>query len=421
MAPLRAALTAKDARTLLMAAQGLLDDPGRDASPRAVAALVERLGFVQLDSINVVDRAHHLTLAARLEGYRPEHLTHLLEKRRSLFEHWTHDASVIPTGWLPYWKPRFRRFARSERSAKWMRSRIGEDPRAVLRSVRRRLRREGPLMTRDFELDPDQPRGSWWGWTPHKTALECLWRQGRVMISGRRGFDKIYDLTERVFPDLSKQRSPGPRAYREWACRTAIERLGVAAPGEIAHFWDAVKQADASAWCREAERRGEIVAVEVEDATGDKRRPAFAVADWEDRLARAAAPPAGMRILSPFDPVVRDRRRLARRFGFDYRFEAFVPPAKRRYGYYVLPLLEGDVLVGRIDPKLYRDRETLEIRRIHWEHGIGLTPARRRALDDALALLARRLGAREIDIHRGPGRSGRSRRVAAGSRHPTGK
>ena len=119
-------LPARDARMLFMQAQGLLDDPYRRANPSNLARVIDGLGFVQLDSINVLDRAHHLTLAARLYDYRPRHLTHLLERRRSLFEHWTHDASAIPTRWHRHWKPRFRRFAQSERNRRWLEQRMGE-------------------------------------------------------------------------------------------------------------------------------------------------------------------------------------------------------------------------------------------------------------------------------------------------------
>ena len=154
-----------------------------------------------------------------------------------------------------------------------------------------------------------------------------------------------------------------------------------ATPGEIAHFWDAVTPAEAAAWCRSAERAGRIVPVEVEDAIAAKRRPAYALVDWQRRVARAPSAPPAMRLLSPFDPVIRDRTRLLRRFGFDYRFEAFVPPAKRRWGYYVLPVLAGDRFVARVDPKFHRDRAALELKSIHWEPGIRPTRVRRKQLE----------------------------------------
>jgi uncharacterized protein YcaQ len=397
---MKATLPARDARLLLMQAQGLLDDPERRAGPRALASLIERLGFVQLDSINVVERAHHLTLGARLHGYRPAHLTELIERQRFLFEHWTHDASAIPIDWYPHWKPRFRDFVASPRYVRWLEKRIGPEPEKVIRRVKRRLRREGPLMSRDFEMPEGVQRESWWGWTPHKTALEFLWHTGVATIAARQNFHKVYDLTDRVHPEISRVRCPGPRQHVEWACRTAIERLGVATHGEIAEFWKAIPNASARAWCEAAARKGRIVPVRVEDARSGETRDAWAVADWEARLAAAPEPPPQLRVLGPFDPVIRDRRRLERRFGFDYSFEAFVPRAKRKWGYYVLPLLEGDRFVGRLDPKLHRDEQRLEVRGLHWEPGVRPTRARMRALEDALGIVARRVGARSIDLPR---------------------
>jgi uncharacterized protein YcaQ len=393
-------LSARDARILLIDAQGLLDDPRRPASPASVARLVDRLGYVQLDSINVVDRGHHLTLGARLHDYRPRHLEHLLEKRRALFEHWTHDASVIPSRWYAHWKPRFRRFSKSAWQSRWLRSRLGPDADEVVAHVRRRLRREGPLRSRDFEPPDTAPRGGFWGWTPHKTALELLWRTGVAAIAGRENFHKIYDLSERVFPDLVGLRAPGAKQQLEWACGEAMERLVVATPAELAAFFDAVSLAQARAWCRSAERRGRIVRVLVADEGTGRRRAAHALPDWETRLARSPDPPEAPRLLSPFDPVIRDRQRLLRRFGFDYRFEAFVPPARRRWGYYVLPILEGDRFAGRLDAKLHRDRDSLEVRRLDLEPGVRLTPARRRGLEEALEVIARRVGATTIDLPR---------------------
>ena len=391
-------LSARDARLLLMQAQGLLDDPTKRATPATLSRLIDRLGFVQVDSINVVDRGHHLTLAARLHDYRPRHLEHLLERRRSLFEHWTHDASAIPSQWYAHWKPRFRRFTRS--APRWLERRMGPDHAKIIAHVRGRLRREGPLMAKDFEAPEGTKRGSWWGWTPQKTALEVLWRMGVVTIAGRQNFHKIYDLCERVNPELHRLRMPGKREHTEWACSTAIDRLGVATAREITDFWQALPATDITAWCRRAEREGRLVAVKVADALDGRTRDAFAVTDWERRLARAPNPPPGLRLLSPFDPAIRDRNRLVRRFGFDYRFEAFVPARKRVWGYYVLPILEGDRFVGRLDPKLHRESERLEVRSLYWEPGVRPTRARRRQLEEALGVLATRVGARSVDLPR---------------------
>ncbi len=390
-------LTQGQARTLLLDAQGLLDDPARRATAKAVAQLVEKLGFVQVDSISRVERAHHLTLGARLDGYRPALLDRLAFRERRLFEHWTHDAALIPIDFFPHWKPRFSSFAAHAQGQKWFRERLGDEPQRTIARVHRRLRREGPLRARDFERSADRPATGWWDWTPEKMALEFLWRTGRVAIAGRDGFHKVYDLIERVLPEAYAAPAPDPDAHVEWACRSALERLGVATATELAAFWRAIPVAHASAWCRASVSAGTIVAVGLRGANGAKPRTAFALPDWETRLRRARPVPERTRLLAPFDPLLRDRARVERLFGFDYRFEAFVPAAKRKYGYYVLPILERDHFVGRLDPRHDRERGALVVERLHWEPGTRPTRARLRGLDDALANLAARIGARSVE------------------------
>jgi len=387
-------ISAPAARRLFLGAQGLLDDPGRRATAASLQKLIEALGFVQVDTINVVARAHDLTLFSRLDDYRPEQLRKLLEDKRSLFEGFTHDASAIPTAFFPQWKPRFARDrARIHAHAWWQHHFRGTDGARVVKDVKGRIEREGPLKSSDFE-HPEK-RGPWWGWKPQKAALDFLWRSGELMIPRREGFQKVYDLTERVLPEPHALPGPDPAGHLEWACATAAERLWVFTPKELAEFWASVEAAEAKAWCGAAAKAGRIVPVQVEGADGDVR-PAFALADWEARLAKLPEPPERTRLLCPFDPILRDRARALRRFGFDYRFEAFVPEPKRQYGYFVLPILEGDRLVGRLDPKLHRTRGLLEVKGLWWEPGIKATKARKRALEEALERLATFVGADEI-------------------------
>lgn len=383
------------ARRLFLGAQGLLDGPARRATVATVEALVRRLGFVQMDSIHVVARAHDLILGSRLPGYRPEHLQRLLEEQRRLFEGFTHDASAIPMAHYPHWKPRFRRDeARMRDHAWWQHHFRGTDAEAVLAHVVARIRAEGPLMSKDFE-HPEK-RGSWWGWKPQKAALDFLWRSGVLAIAGRQAFQKRYDLTERVLPEGHQTPEPAPEAHVDWACATAAERLVCFTPKELVAFWDALDLPTAKTWCQRALRAGTLQQVLVGSADGRAPQPAFALADWEARQRRLPDPPDGMRLLAPFDPILRDRARASRRFGFDYRFEAFVPEAKRVHGYYVLPILEGDRLVGRLDPKLHRDRGELEVRGLWWEAGVKVTRARRRALEAAVEDLASFVGASSV-------------------------
>jgi hypothetical protein len=389
-------ITAEAARLLLMDAQGLLADPGRRATPATLGKLVEQMGFVQLDSINVVERAQHLTLASRLDAYEPSHLSRLLEKERRLFEHWTHDASAIPTKWFAYWKPRFARERERILRKPWWRERMGKDPDKVIGQVRERIVREGPLRSLDFEHKQPGAPSAWWGWKPQKAALEYLWSTGELMVARREKFQKVYDLTERVIPERSREPQPTEREHVEWACHTALERLVMATPKEIAEFWHAVGIAQAKLWCEEEARAERITPVLVESSDGTKARPGYALCDWERRLSGLPEPPARTRLLSPFDPVLRDRARARRLFNFDYRFEAFVPGSERQYGYYVLPILEGDRLVGRLNPKFNRSDGQLKIHQIYWEPGIRVTLSRGRGLKEAAGHLARLIGAREI-------------------------
>lgn len=393
-------IEAREARRVLLSLQGLGAARRPRSSPQQVQRIVERLGYVQIDSINVLDRAHHLILSTRLEDYRPKHLEHLLERTRTLFEHWTHDACAIPTEWFPHWRHRFRRHAERIEESAWWEDRLGGDPAPVLRRMIGKLRRHGPLRTRDLERPPREGSGGWWEWHPEKAAIEHLWRTGRVAIAGRDGFEKIYDLVERVIPESASAPRISAAAHLDWACREAMARLGVATSREIAGFFDAVSPAEAKRWAERQVRRGELlevrVAPEPRGAKGGglaatQAVAAFARPDWREF---ATAPHADrIELLCPFDPVIRDRTRLQRLFGFDYRFEAFTPAAKRVHGYYVLPLLEGDRFVGRIDPKFDRDAGVLRVRGPWWEPGVTESRRRRGMLESALDAMAARLGA----------------------------
>lgn len=394
-------LSAATARRLLMGAQGLLDDPRGKATADRLYALIERMGFVQIDSINIVERAHHLTLAARLQGYRPAMLQRLLERERRLFEHWTHDASAIPTDWYPWWKVRFERHRRRVLEHPWWLERVGPEPQRVCDHVRERIVREGPLMAKDFE--DERPAGTdktWWGWKPQKAALEYLWWTGELAVAARVSFHKVYDLAARTYPAAHAAPRPDDEEHLDWACRTALERLGTATAGEIAGFWHAAPLEQVRAWCARAAANGEIAAVRIEPAGGGKPWEAYALPDWQARAAALPPAPPRIRLLSPFDPILRDRRRTQRLFGFDYRFEAFVPEAQRRHGYYVLPILEGERLVGRLDPKLHREQGRLEVRALWWEPGVRESKGRRAALEAALDRLARLVGAETWSLNR---------------------
>ncbi|MFM7052576.1 MAG: winged helix-turn-helix domain-containing protein [Planctomycetota bacterium] len=375
-------VSVRDARRLLLAGCALDRAPARSTKARVIG-LVRALGFVQVDSISAVERAHHLILHARLDGYLPAHLAHHTEVSRLAFEHWTHDASVIRGDWLPFWTHRFERSRARLRQSAWMRERLGRNWRKTLAEVRAALEARGPLATRDFPRPARAgPSEGWWDWSPHKAALEFLWRTGEVAIHARRGFEKVYDLAERVHGAMPE--APPREDLVAWACTAALERLGAATAREIAHFAWAITPAEANAWCAKAAARGEIARVSLE-RLARAPRPGFARLGWKNAAARVALDDTP-RLLAPFDPLIRERARLAELFGFEYRFEAFVPAAKRVHGYYTMPVLEGERLVSRLDLASDRAAGVLRVDRV-W-HEAGVAP---RAAETAARAAAERL------------------------------
>jgi uncharacterized protein YcaQ len=250
------------------------------------------------------------------------------------------------------------------------------------------VRNNGAVMARDF-ADPLRPRGGFWDWHPDKAALEFLWRTGDLVIARRQGFQKVYDLASQVLPAEALAGLPSHEALVDWACRGALQRLGFASPGEIANFWGLVTLAEVRQWC--AAHPEAAVPVVVEAADGRGARKLLARGDIERELEALPTPPARVRVLSPFDPLLRDRKRFLALFGFDYRIEIFVPAAKRRFGYYVFPILDGERLIGRIDMK--GAGGVLEVAALWLEPGRRLSRGRRQRLEAELDRIRRFIGA----------------------------
>lgn len=389
-----------DARRLFLHLHALSDAPGRTFRRKDLPELINRIGFVQIDSIRTVERAHHHILFSRANAYKPEWLHHHLERERTLFENWTHDASVIPVEFFRYWKPKFRRTRERLMGRDWWRERLGEDYEETCARVKTHILENGPVRSRDLTEGESHHDGSdenkaWWGWKPSKSALEHLWRTGELAVSAREGFQKVYDLVSNVVPMEHLEPVIQEEDFVDWCCRSALERLGFATPGELAAYWDAVSPAEAKAW---VERQSEAVLVPlgIENADGTIRAH-VARPDVRDLAAAAPPPPGRIRFLSPFDPALRDRKRLQRLFRYDYRIEVFVPEEKRQYGYYVFPVLEGDRLTGRIDMKADRPAGVLRIRKLWLEPRLSLTPQRRARIEAELVRWLRYLGLEQAE------------------------
>lgn len=360
-------LTNAQARRVFLDRHCLSETPQGAGDGRALKSLIERLGFVQLDSINTVARAHDLILFSRKPRYQPEALKSLYEDGKKLFEHWTHDAAVIPLEFYPNWE------MRRQRDAEKLRSRWSKDRRegfeAQFQIVLDQVRSEGPLSSSDVGKDEKRGSGGWWDWHPSKTALEYLWRSGALSVVGRDGFQKRYDLTERVLDQQLRDPAYAPDTEQTiaWCCDQALLRLGFGTHTELAAFWAHITPAEARVWCQAELATGRLEQVEITGADGSTK-PAYARPGLESDPALDQVPTNRLRILSPFDPALRDRKRAERLFGFNYRVEMFVPEPQRIYGYYVFPILQGDGLVGRVDMKAFRSADELRVRAL-WPEG----------------------------------------------------
>lgn len=381
------------ARRLFMRRHALAEPPTGRLTGDGLLALIERLGFVQVDSIRTVERAHHMILFARNQTYRPKALKRLIERDRALFENWTHDASIIPTRFFPYWRTAMAEKA-PRIAARWESyGRVGfrEQAEEVMAEIARR----GPCLSREMGAEETRSNGGWWEWNPSKTALEYLWRSGRLCVARREGFQKVYDLTENVIPEAHHAAEPrsrgadrlvlrrGARPARLRDDRRARRVLGPDFPRG---------SEDLGGWPEQPDR----------DRGGGRRRdqpPASGAAGTS--CGGNARTPARMRVLSPFDPMIRDRKRARRLFGFDYTIEVFVPAEKRKYGYYVFPLLEGDRLIGRIDMKADRVLDALVVTGLWLEPGVRRAAGRLRRLESELERQRRLAGVGAVRFDNG--------------------
>lgn len=378
------------ARHLFLHRHGLSSNPAATCTKSDIQAMIEHIGFVQVDAIRTVERAHHLILFSRHQTYKHAMLEELLEKDRSLFENWTHDASIIPSKYYPYWKHRFDAEKSSiiERWEKWGRKGFVQ----ISDNVIDHIRTNGPTFSR--QLNPGEKKkkskSGWWDWHAPKASLEYLWRTGATAVCHRKNFQKAYDLCERVIPGVHLNNEVSRDEFTNWACSSALEKLGFASHGEIAAFWDLISPAIAKAWIED--QKSQLVEVDIRGFDNKTCRQAWARPDIVETIKNTPQPSPRLRILSPFDPLLRDRKRAEFLFGFNYRVEMFVPEKKRQYGYYVFPILQGDRLIGRIDMKAVRKTGILNIRRIWLQPKINWSKGRKAALESELSRIARFTG-----------------------------
>ncbi|MBI5161300.1 MAG: YcaQ family DNA glycosylase [Micrococcales bacterium] len=370
-------ISAAQARRLALGAQGFAVPRPASVGTRQLNLLIQRLQLLQLDSVNVFERSHYLPVLARLGPYDKNLLDRLVfatRPPRRYLEFWAHAAAIVPVETLPLLRHRMDRYA--AREDEW--GRWAAERRPLLDGLLTELAARGPMTAGEIEGDDGPRRGPWWDWSDAKLGLEALFRTGEVMSAGRIRFERRYGLPEQVLPPETLAAAvPHADAIRE-LLRRGVVALGVATVADARDYFRLPYLAEAKVAMRELVESGEVVELRVEGW----REPAYA-----DPAARIPRRIDTVALLSPFDPVVWDRRRTLRVFDFEYRIEIYTPPARRRFGYYTLPLLVDDALVGRIDLKSDRQRGVLRVQSAWTE------PAAPPALEQRVVPLLREIAA----------------------------
>ena len=365
-------------RGLMIAAQGLHDRPQPPATKKAVRSIIRQMHVLQIDTIHVVARSPYLVLWSRLGDYNPRWLEDLLAEG-ALFEYWSHAACFLPIEDYPLYRHLYDSWL-GGRAHKW----LDEHP-AVAETVLNHVRAHGETRSSDFERT-DEQKTNWFNWKEEKIALEYLFYAGELMVRKRHNFQRIYDLRERVFADFDKLADVSPAEAHDQFVLNTIQALGVTKAEWIADYFRLYK-ADVNAALKRLEAGKRMTKVEVEGW----KAPGYIHPDnmkQVEAAARGEVPRSKTTFLSPFDPLVWDRKRALDLFNFDYKIEVYTPAPKRKYGYFTLPILWDNALVGRIDPKAHRKEGIFEVKALHLEPGVVVDDALVAELKSALQACA---------------------------------
>ena len=345
-------ISASQARALALSHQSLYSRGTAKRPIESTESIIRHLGYIQIDTISVVERAHHHVLWSRNRRYQPAHLDTLQEQGR-IFEYWSHAASYLPMQDYRMYLPEMQRIR--ERENLWHKA----NPR-IKQHVLERIRNEGPLRSRDFADSTSRER-SMWQWKPAKSALETLFREGELMIVGREGFQKVFDLRERVLPDWVDTRFPDPEEQADFLIDRYLQANGFGSVAQMSYLRAAIRP-HLDSRLKEREEAGQLIRIQV----GDKLYHAKPdILENDDRFKRNYH----VRLLSPFDNLVIQRNRILSIFDFDYQIECYVPEGKRKYGYFCLPVLWNNRLVARMDCKAERRSRIFLVRNLVVEAG----------------------------------------------------
>jgi uncharacterized protein YcaQ len=384
------------ARNVMLAAQGLGQSPDRPAVKADVFEAIRRMHLLQIDTIHVVARSPYLVLWSRLGDYQPEWLDELLAEG-ALFEYWAHAMCFLPIADYPLYRRRMLDAIQDKGwPVGWAVEWSKEHP-EVMEQVRSHLRENGAVRSIEFE-NKNHSSGGWWNWKEEKEALEAMLLTGEVMIARRQNFQRVYELRERLLPDWQDDAVPSSEEFRRTLALRSVSALGVAFSAWVPDYFRLPKKGMPERLEMLAQE-GRLRRVEVEGFEGS----AYIHPDRVDLVEKAAS--GGLELtlttlLSPFDPLVWDRQRARELFDFDYTIECYTPAAKRRYGYFTLPILHRGQLVGRLDPKAHRAQGVFEIKALYLEPGVPVSEELVAGLAAALHRLAAWHGTPEIVARR---------------------
>ncbi|TIL90333.1 MAG: winged helix-turn-helix domain-containing protein [Mesorhizobium sp.] len=374
------------ARRIALAAQGFADPrPNGTPDRRHLARVLARTGLLQIDSVSAVVRAHYMPLYSRLGPYPLALLDNAaVTRKRKVFEYWAHEASFLPVETYPLMRWRMERAERGEEMynglAKWGRERA-----AYIEDIFCEVVERGPIAA--SALEGQKGSGGWWGWSDAKHAFEWLFWAGRITTASRRGFERLYDLPERVLPPaVLALPVPSPEDAHRELLRISARAHGVATAGDLRDYFR-LSPADIKGRIEELVDAGDLLPVTVEGWS----KPAYL-----HRNARFPRKIEARALLAPFDPVVFERARTERLFDFRYRIEIYTPAEKRQYGYYVLPFLLGERIVARIDLKADRPAGVLRVHAAYAEP--GAPPQTAAELFEELKLMQGWLGLERIEV-----------------------
>ena len=364
-------ISRQDAVQIILNSQ-LLNSKAKPAKgKKELVQIINQLGYIQIDTISVINRAHHHILWTRNGNYSEKHLHDLQAKDRLIFEYWTHAMSFIPMADYRYSIPKMLNFKKPK--SRWLKYRFSQSKKYLV-PVLERIKNEGPLSSSDFENDTGKKGGTWWEWKPTKTALEYLFWQGDLMVSERKGFQKFYDLKERVLPQNIITTYPTKDELSKFFIKKALTALGIASEREIQKFMQPGKSdvSDLQIVKRETMKKviddlhesGEIISLFIED---DHKTLNYALPENLNNINKKKFTSPHINLLSPFDNLIIQRERVKRLFNFDYAIECYLPAPKRKYGYFVLPILWKNRFIGRLDPKADRQNKILIINNLVFE------------------------------------------------------